>query len=170
MLDYTWTCSCCGKKQQGLPLAWHFGPPYYFASVPRSERKRRTKLTDDICIADEHHFIRGLVELPIVGQSESLVYNVWVSLSADSMQRTQEIWNKRGRESEPPFFGWFNSLLPLSLYPSTLSLKAHVHTGPVGNAPLIELEPTDDPLAVEQRTGITIDRLIEISEAILPKH
>jgi len=28
--------------------------------------------------------------------------------------------------------------------------------------PFIELEPTDHPLAVEQRSGITFDRLLEL--------
>jgi len=37
-------------------------------------------------------------------------------------------------------------------------------------APLIELEPTDDPLAVEQRQGITIERAVQIAEFLLPRH
>lgn len=38
---------------------------------------------------------------------------------------------------------------------------------PDGPRPFIELEPTDHPLAVEQRTGITQDRVREIAEAVL---
>jgi Uncharacterized protein conserved in bacteria (DUF2199) len=36
-----------------------------------------------------------------------------------------------------------------------LKLKTNVHTQPVGSRLLIEHEPTDHPLAVEQRAGIT---------------
>ncbi|WP_308294565.1 hypothetical protein [Streptomyces sp. RKAG290] len=36
----------------------------------------------------------------------------------------------------------------------------------MGRRPLIELEPTDHPLAVEQRNGITLDRVREIAEAV----
>jgi hypothetical protein len=36
----------------------------------------------------------------------------------------------------------------------------------VGTRPHIELEPTDHPLAVEQRRGITVARVIEIAEAM----
>ncbi len=39
-----------------------------------------------------------------------------------------------------------------------------VHTRPVGARPLIELEPTDHPLAVEQRDGISWDRIQQIAE------
>jgi hypothetical protein len=46
-------------------------------------------------------------------------------------------------------------------------LKTNARTRPVGKRPLIELEPTDHPLAVEQRTGITQDRIREIAIAVL---
>ena len=45
--------------------------------------------------------------------------------------------------------------------------KTKARTRPVGRRPLIELEPTDHPLAVEQHTGITEDRLRQNAEAIL---
>ncbi len=50
---------------------------------------------------------------------------------------------------------------------TTLNLKTHVHSRPVGERPYVELEPTDHPLAVEQRTGITVDRVREIAAAVL---
>jgi hypothetical protein len=46
-------------------------------------------------------------------------------------------------------------------------LKTHVHTRPVGQRPYIELEPTDHPLAVEQRNGITMARVRDIAAALL---
>jgi hypothetical protein len=93
------------------------------------------------------------------------VWGVWTSLSEQSFMRTGEICDMPGRENEPPFFGWLCTALPL--YPETLHLKTHVHTRPLGQRPLVELEPTDHPLAVEQRTGIPMDRVREIAEALL---
>ncbi len=55
----------------------------------------------------------------------------------------------------------------LPVYPSTLSLKTHVHTRPVGVRPFVELEPTDHPLAVELRTGIAMQRVREIAGVLL---
>ncbi|WP_329223341.1 DUF2199 domain-containing protein [Streptomyces microflavus] len=46
-------------------------------------------------------------------------------------------------------------------------MKTNARTRPVGKRPLIELEPTNHPLAVEQRTGITQDRIREIAIAVL---
>ena len=59
----------------------------------------------------------------------------------------------------------FGSSVPC--YPETLQVKAMVHTRRVGLRPLVELEPTDHPLAVEQRDGITWRRVQEIAEAVL---
>ena len=42
-----------------------------------------------------------------------------------------------------------------------------MHTRPVGVRPYIELEATDHPLAVEQREGITWERVQEIAEIVL---
>lgn len=63
-------------------------------------------------------------------------------------------------------FGWLSTALPI--YPlETLSLPTLVHTRPVGLRPLVELEPSDHPLAIEQRNGITRARVQELAEAIL---
>ena len=71
-----------------------------------------------------------------------------------------------GRENQPPYFGWLSTELPL-YQPSTLLLKTHVHARPVGQRPLIELEPTEHPPAVEQRTGITLARVQQIAETLI---
>jgi hypothetical protein len=44
----------------------------------------------------------------------------------------------------------------------TVNLKTKVHLRDDGLRPWIELEPTDHPLAVEQRNGISTDRVAEI--------
>ena len=59
----------------------------------------------------------------------------------------------------------FGSSIPC--YPETLQLKTMVRTRRVGLRPLVELEPTDHPLAVEQRFGITWRRVQEIVETVL---
>lgn len=55
--------------------------------------------------------------------------------------------------------GWLNVRLP---YPDTFNMKTNLHLRDDGQDPLVELEPTDHPLAVEQRNGITVDRVAEI--------
>lgn len=79
-----------------------------------------------------------------------------------NFKRASDRWHDPNRTEEPPYFGWLCNRLPG--YPETLSLKTNVHTRSVGIRPFIELEPTEHPLAVEQRDGITMTRVIEIAE------
>ena len=124
--------------------------------LPAEAHGTRVKLGEELCVVDEaQFFIRGRIVVPIVDQPEPFVWLVWVSLSASNFDRTVELWEQPGRESEPPYFGWLSSDLP-GFTPSTLSLKTHVHTQPVGQRPEIKLEPTDHPLAVAQRQGVSM--------------
>ena len=140
--------------------------PYWYDVIAPEELEWRAELTSDQCVIDdEHYFVRGVLEIPVADGSEPLTWGVWVSLSRKNFERMSELWETPGRESEPPYFGWLSTALPC--YPDTLSLKTHVHTRPVGLRPLIELEPTEHPLAVEQRNGITMARVKEIVECVL---
>lgn len=159
-------CRTCGEHHDELPLHHGFQAPAYRYGVPEPERARRCLLASDQCIIDEeHYFVVGNLELPIIGSDEQFSWDVWVSLSDRSFARACELWEQPGRESEPPYFGWLSSSVPG--YPETLSLKTMVHTRAVGNRPRIDLEPTDHPLAVEQREGITWERVREIAEMVL---
>ncbi|MFE7594632.1 DUF2199 domain-containing protein [Kitasatospora sp. NPDC057512] len=134
---------------------------------PDMEQVRDCLLSSDQCVIQgEAFFVRGLIELPVIGRDDVFSWGVWVSLSEKKFERASELWETPGRESEPAYFGWLSTdLLPYS--PSTINLKTMVHTRPVGERPFIELEPTGHPLAVEQRTGITMDRVRELAEAVL---
>jgi hypothetical protein len=169
MLTYSWTCACCGQQHDELPVRWASPAPDYYAAIPESEREVRAELLDDFCSADsEHFFIRGLLEIPIIGREETFGWGVWTTLSRASMEKVQDAWERSDRHSIGPFFGWLNT--SLEVYPETLNMKTQVHINPPPFIPSIELEPTDHPLAVEQRRGITLQRVIEIAETLLPRH
>lgn len=89
-----------------------------------------------------------------------------VSLSKANFARATELWTSPERVQEPPYFGWLSSEVP-TYEPTTLNLKTKLHSQPVGVRPIAELEPTDHPLAVEQRIGITLARVQAIAEQLL---
>ncbi|ALV50105.1 DUF2199 domain-containing protein [Streptomyces althioticus] len=121
--------------------------------------------TDQCVVRGLHYFVKGLIEIPVIDSDEVFSWGVWVSLSRENFSRASDLWDRPGREAEKPYFGWLTTDLPV--YPTTLNLKTLVHTRPVGERPFIELEPTDHPLAVEQRTGISLERVREIASALL---
>lgn len=125
-----------------------------------------SELSSDQCVIQgQAFFMRGTIEIPVTDLGETLSWGVWVSLSPEKYARAGELWETPGRENEPPYFGWLSTALPT--YPPTINLKTNLHIRPVGQRPLIELEPTDHPLAVEQRNGITLARVQQIAETLL---
>ena len=168
-MQYAWTCRCCGRQFDTLPLDFAAPAPDYWFEIPEAERERRALLNADFCTIDgEYHFIRGCLEIPIIGMDEVFVWGVWVSLSEASMRRAAELWNAEVIEDEPPRFGWLST--NIRVYPRTLELKAAVHFRGGNLRPRIEVEATDHPLAVEQRQGITVERVQEIAAALLHRH
>ena len=166
-MQWAWTCRCCGKQFDTLPLDWCWEAPFHWPAEP--SRELGDKLDDHFCAVGEHRFVRGCLEIPIVGTNDLLVFGVWGSLSQTSFERVVSTWSSDDGEGES-FFSWFSNRLPETLYPDTLSLQCRVHLRGRTTRPRIELAPTDHPLAVEQRHGISIDRVIEIATALMPRH
>jgi hypothetical protein len=141
---------------------YSFAAPWPWLTTPESERGSSV-LTEGHCILrDEDYFIRGCIEIPVTGQKDPFIWGAWVSLSRDNFNREQSLRNDPRRTEEPAYVGWLSSRI--QVYPDTLLLKARIHLRKVGTAPLIELQPTDHPLAVEQRSGISLHRVREIFE------
>jgi hypothetical protein len=127
----------------------------------------RSVLEAETCIIQaQHYFVRARLVIPVLDAEEDFEWGVWVSLSKDNFGRILDLWTAQGREQEPAYFGWLSTQLPP--YPTeTLNLKTEVHTERVGARPHVVVEPTDHPLAVEQRGGITTERVREIAEKLL---
>lgn len=156
-------CKSCGELHQGTPtFGWNF--PVQYMRVPETEREGRVSLGTDDCVIDEKYFfVRGCLEIPVHGESEPFAWGVWVSLSEDNFSKFVQHFGVEKRSHIGPFFGWLSS--DIWLYPTqTFNLKTQVHIRDNKVRPYIELEQTDHPLAVEQREGISVERVAEIYE------
>jgi hypothetical protein len=159
-MTFEFKCASCGELHQGMP-ALHVAAPASYEAIPEAEREERCALGTDNCVIDgKWFFIHGCLEIPVLGQAQPFVWGVWVSLSEASYDAYASSFGKERRAHLGPYFGWLNSRLPT--YPDTANLKTNVRLRDNLLRPLIELEPTDHPLAVEQRNGITAERLAEI--------
>jgi hypothetical protein len=165
-MNYTWTCQCCGTQFDTLPLAFASEGPAQWLQMSESERQQRGKIDADVCMIDgEDIFVRGCLDIPIVGGDDFFSWGVWVSVSKASFTRILELWEAPVIENEPPKFAWLCN--NISTYPATLGLATNLHLRAGNSRPFIELEPTDHPLAIEQRQGISVERVAEIASALL---
>jgi hypothetical protein len=164
--DREWVCPCCGESHMGLfdialdrPGACSSDQPVQpNADLGISDNI----LTEDFCVVDgEHFFVRGVLELPVVGAPGTCFgWGVWSSLSKANFDLYVETFNDGEQGALGPWFGWFSNSLPG--YPETFSLKCQVFPQDDKQRPLVELEATDHPLSLEQQNGITFDRILEL--------
>lgn len=160
---FRFKCAGCDEWHEGMPS---FGTtaPLYYHGIPDAERGERCELNSDFCIIDgEFFFVRGCVAIPVIGHDEPFTWGLWVSLSKNSFRDYLDHFDAEDRDERGPYFGWL--AISLSVYPEDETLKARVHPRKPDLRPLIELEPTDHPLAIEQRNGISVERVAEIYAA-----
>ena len=162
---FRFKCASCGDWHEGMPSFGSDAPLYYY-TIPEAGRDKRCELTSDTCIVDgEHFFARGCIEIPVHDVDEPFVWGAWVSLSRQSFEEFTSLLNRRKRSQHGPYFGWLSATF--KIYPDAENLKTRLHLRDDGIRPYIELEPTDHPLAVEQREGITVQRVAEIYAAYM---
>jgi hypothetical protein len=133
--------------------------------VPTEKREVDVFLTSDSCvIAERFFFIRGCLEVPIIGSGECFSWGVWISLKEENFFNWQKSYEIEKRAHIEPFFGWLCTTIPT--YAETRHLRTMAYLRDSGIRPRIQLEQNEHMLAVEQRDGITIDRVQEILQAI----
>ncbi len=157
---FRFKCTSCNAWHEGMPT-FAADAPLYFYSVPTEQRGSRCVLGSDTCVVDrKQFFVRGCLEIPVQGESDPFIWGVWVSVSKERFGDFAACFDAPKRSHIGPFFGWLSAELPL--YPTTENLKTRLHLRDNGVRPYIELEPTDHPLAMEQRNGISVARVAEI--------
>lgn len=151
---------------RGPPFSYEIEAPDLWAQMPQDRRERRGELDSEICVIDdEHFFIKGNLWIPVLDGDQEFNWTVWVSVGKADFDRSIELWEAPNRELEPAY--GCSLANELSLYPGSLGLEAQLITLGVGERPSIQLEPTEHPLAVEQREGIPLKRVQQIAELML---
>ncbi len=160
-MDHAWTCKCCGRSFDILPMDYATVAPSNWFALPEAERAARARLSADVCIIDGKEFyVRGCIEIPVAGCPEMLVQGVWVSVSEESFLHILKRWDSPADDDEPPRFGWLCNWI--KGYPEPQDVRCRVFLRSGNLRPRIVLEATDYPLAIEHRQGITLERVKEI--------
>lgn len=151
-------CPKCTAWHSELPDIGYDRP--YYATGMTDEQKSLVFLTSDLCvIAETDFFIRCVLPVPIKGTGETFGWGVWSSLSEQNFLRYQSSYDEDMSDWDP-MFGYLSNQLPD--YPDTLLLKLSVQPRARGLRPLLTLEPTDHPLAIDQREGISLEDVLKL--------
>jgi hypothetical protein len=164
----SYVCATCGERHHGPALSWSVGEPY-------PDRPRRKPLlgaaqhgTDDqlwVTLAGgRRRFLRAQLLLPVTDGPHDFAYVVWVEVSRKQMQRAKRLWDRPQRVDEPPWAVTLATRVPG--YPDTDGLAATLHHRAPGLRPIVELGDATNPLAAEQRDGISMGRVAEIGRRL----
>jgi hypothetical protein len=157
-----WKCGTCEEWHTGPCLDFGHDEPYYW-----NGENETSHLNEDFCsIDDREFFVRGLIKLPILGTDQTFNWGVWGSLSRENFQRLLEMDDDERRADLPCMFSWLSTRI--AGYPETLSLKMSAHIQKSGMRPHFYLEESEHLLAMEQRKGISPERIREIMLSRLP--
>jgi hypothetical protein len=151
-----WICSCCGQIHSKTPFSFVADFPDNYAVMALEERENRAVISSDQCIIDASEFwLRGCLEIPILGTDEVFLWGVWGNLFEEDFDAIDDHWEVPNRENLiGPFKGRLGN--KLSLYPFTANLKITVKIEPLGTRPLFFVDEPH-PLQKEQEEGISLD-------------
>ena len=166
--ELRWKCWSCEEWHTGPCLDFGFSAPAYWqveednvaANAPPvgDGEYPPTFLDEDYCaINNEDFFVRGNIELLIIGTAKTFNWGVWGSLSREHFETCLRMVDDPRRVELEPMFSWLSS--QIDLYPDTLNLKMYAHIREPGFRPTFELELTDHPLAQEYYNGISPERV-----------
>jgi hypothetical protein len=160
-------CSTCGRVHEEVPLSFAADFPDMYANMKWEDRDVRAVIGTDQCIIDQKlFFIRGCLEIPVIGSEDIFLWGLWALIREEVFDEISELWETLGKEKlQGPFKGRIAN--SLSEYPETLNLKCEIIIQPVGARPLFRLDEPEPPLTVEQRIGITRSRALELVGLVL---
>jgi hypothetical protein len=161
-------CSRCGKLHETEDISFGADAPVQWDLLSDEERAN-SELTGETCMieaeGDVSFYVRACLEIPIRQTGKAFTWGVWVSLSEKSMREMAEHWEDEDRTNLGPYFGWLCTKIPE--YADTVFLKTMVHQRPVGQRPFVILDKTDHQLSVDQRAGISPQRMQDIIVKVL---
>lgn len=118
----------------------------------------RVRITDDLCVIDEEQFfIRGVLEVPIQDLHSNFEWGLWALVRQEDFLRYIELWDADIEEDEPPFQGWLSGSPPE--YPEAEMTEITIHLRSNGLRPLFRVIAAQQPLAIDQRAGITFAKV-----------
>lgn len=163
---FRFKCTYCSEAHEGAP-SFAFIAPDQYAGLTVEQKASMGTLADDFCTithsAGVDRFIRCVLEIPIHGSNEPVLWGIWVSLSEKSFTRYQETYGSPVKGNG--FFGWVCN--QIALYPCDRPRSADVYVQLDGQRPKVVLhrrEAEDDELVNDQTRGISALRAQELAE------
>jgi Endoribonuclease L-PSP/Uncharacterized protein conserved in bacteria (DUF2199) len=118
--------------------------------ISHGTKSANLPFSDAVCVGEVLYLSGQLGNIP---GTRNIVPGGIEAETRQMMENIARVLNARGLS--------FDNLNQLPNYPPTLGLKLSVQPGAKGMRPLATLEAADHPLAIEQREGIALAKVLE---------
>ena len=160
---FAFRCACCGKVINGIP-DFGFKSPVYWSDEAEGANENNSLTADSCVIEDCGFFVRGVLEIPVIGAGQRFGLGVWSTLSEPNFHRYKETFSQ-DQKILGPMSGYLSNRIPG--YEETDILPVAVLPQYGGQRPKIWVADAsrEHPLFNDQRNGITKERLGELFAA-----
>ena len=155
-------CPSCGTGHDEISGSIPVSLPTLVAAVALHERQDRVWCNDELCVLDdEHFFVYGSISLSVSDHpGKEFLWGAWAKVTDDDFFLFQDMLNDELRTGFHEFNGVLATDIPF--YPPTLDIAVTIQTQAFPNRPLFQLDGSNHPLAVEQKTGIPAQHVYRI--------
>ena len=158
----TFTCSCCGRGENGLTALTRLMPDSIF-TLSLGERDARARTSPDLAALDaERFFIRAVLALPVQRTTHALEFGVWAEVSKADFKLYFDEYDNPAPQFGPLACSLDSDLRP---YDATAGLKGFLTMQTGGRRPLMWFDSAAHRLARDQADGISVARLSRIYRA-----
>lgn len=158
-------CEVCGQQHDLSEMAVAVQKPFHYFQIPAAERATRIKISEDLCAIDNESFlIRGVMEIPLKDTTGTFEWGLWALVAAPDFSRYLELWDVEIDPNEPPMQGLLSGN-PLG-YPEANLTKLTIHLRSGGLRPLFKVVDSNQPLAIDQREGISFAKIHPLIEKL----
>src|SRR5215471_5214851 len=93
-----YVCEICGQFHAGQYISLAYDSPDPYAALKDDEKDRAHLGTDDCVIGNDQFYLRGIIELPIVGLDESFLWGAWAGVWEKDYDEFAAHYDAEGRE------------------------------------------------------------------------
>ena len=157
-------CPICGGSHERIGALVMPAPDPWLALA---EPARAGGFCDaDLCrTPDGRGFVFAVLETPLVGGPQpSVEFGLWAALGEDDFRRYYETYNDLDQSKLGPLAASLAN--GIDGFAGSFGLKATLLPQDQGGRPLLKLQPSDHPLAVAQREGMPMAKVLDIIHGV----
>lgn len=158
-------CELC-REYHAVEMSFGFDAPDPYASLKSEEREIRAMLNRNECVIDDKwFFVRGYLEVPVIGTNEAFLWGLWANVFERDFHEIHTTWD-RTQPGGP--FGRYKCRIANSIeeYPDSFNLKVSLEVQAVGQRPRLRVDEAQHALALDQQNGITPERAISLASSV----